>query len=287
MTGDAEREDGNGPGPSRTPRERVAERIRRLDADDEQFRNAKPDLSLQAAARHPGLRLPQILEMFAEGYADRPALGWRARQLTTDPATGRTTSQLLPRFDTVTYRELWANVRAVATAWRRDAVNPVVPGDFVTTVGFASPEYLTLDLVCGYLGLVAVPLQHNAAASRLQPIIAEVEPRVLATGAGYLDLAVEAALGNTSLQRLVVFDYRPEVDDQREQLERARAKLAAAGMAVTIETFDELIQHGRALPPEPMYTGEDDQRLAMIMYTSGSTGLPKGAMYTEHMVLRW
>ena len=69
------------------------------------------------------------------------------------------------------------------------------PGDFVATVGFASPEYLTVDLVCAYLGLVAVPLQHNAAASRLQPIIAEIEPRVLAAGADYLDLAVEAGAG--------------------------------------------------------------------------------------------
>lgn len=259
-------------------------RIDRLYADDERFRNARPDVSLREAARQPGLRLPQILETFVEGYADRPALGWRARSLTADPATGRTTARLLPRFDTITYRELWANVRAIAGAWRHDAENPVAPGDFVATVGFASADYLTLDLVCGYLGLVAVPLQHNAAASRLRPIIAEAEPRVLAAGAGYLDLAVEAALGSTSLRRLVVFDYEPRVDDQRENLERARAKLAAAGVAVTIETIDGVIERGRALPPEPMYTGDTDQRLAMIMYTSGSTGLPKGAMYTERMV---
>jgi fatty acid CoA ligase FadD9 len=287
MTGDAERKIGTLPGLGATPQERVAQRIRQLLADDEQFRNAKPDLSLQTAARQPGLRLPQILETFVKGYADRPALGWRARTLTTDPVTGRTTTQLLPRFDTISYRDLWDNVRAVATAWRRDEVNPVAPGDFVATLGFASPEYLTVDLVSGYLGLVTVPLQHTAAPSRLQPIIAEVEPRILVTGAGYLDLAVEAALGTASLRRLVVFDYQPEVDDQREDLERARAKLAAAGMTVIIETLDELIERGRALPAEPIYTGEDDQRLAMIMYTSGSTGLPKGAMYTERMISRW
>lgn len=271
------------------PRTRVADRIQRLEATDDQYRDAKPDPALQAAAREPGLRLPQILQMFADGYADRPALGWRARELVTDAATGRTSSRLLHRFDTLSYRQLWDNVRAVAAAWRRDEIIPVAPGDVVATLGFASPEYLTLDLVTGYLGLVAVPLQHNATASRLQPIIAEVEPQVLATGAGFLDLAVDAVLGATSatsLRRLVVFDYQPEIDDQRENLERARTKLTAAGMAVRIETFDGLVERGRALPPEPVYTGETDERLAMIMYTSGSTGLPKGAMYTERMVAK-
>lgn len=283
MTGDVKRTKVSSRGPAR---ERVAARIRELAATDEQFRNAQPDLSLQQAARQPGLRLPQILELFVEGYADRPAVGWRAKTLSTDPATGRTTTRLLPRFDTMTYRELWADVRAIAAAWRHDAANPVSPGDFVATVGFASAEYLTLDLVCGYLGLVAVPLQHNTTPSRLRPIVDEVEPSILAAGVGYLDLAVEAASGSSSLRRLVVFDYQPEVDEQREALQRAQATLAAAGAAVTIETLDEIIERGRALPPEPMYTGDTDQRLAMIMYTSGSTGLPKGAMYTEQMLAK-
>lgn len=286
MTGDAEHEESTVAGASGPARERAAGRIRRLDAEDEQFRSAKPDASLQRSARRPGLRLTEILQTFVDGYGDRPVLGWRARSLVTDPESGRTTAQLLPRFETISYRDLWANVGAIATAWRHDRANPVTPGDFVATVGFASAEYLTLDLVCGYLGLVAVPLQHNATASRLQPIVAEVEPRVLAAGAGYLDLAVEAALGSASLRRLVVFDYSPQIDDHREALARARAKLSAAGMPVTIETFDELIDRGRVLPSEPAYAGDTDERLAMIMYTSGSTGLPKGAMYTERMLCK-
>ncbi|WP_225323412.1 carboxylic acid reductase [Mycobacterium marseillense] len=286
MSGDAKRTKVSSRGPISPARERVADRIRELTATDEQFRNAEPDLPLQQAARQPGLRLPQILELFVEGYAERPALGWRARTLSTDPATGRATTRLLPRFDTMTYRELWSNVRAIAGAWRHDAENPVSPGDFVATVGFASPEYLTLDLVCGYLGLVAVPLQHNSTAARLRPIVDEVEPSILAAGVGYLDLAVDAASGSPSLRRLVVFDYQPEVDEQREAVQRAQAKLAAAGAAVRIETLDDTIERGRALPPEPMYTGDTDERLAMIMYTSGSTGLPKGAMYTERMLCK-
>lgn len=75
MTTDAKRDNGTSASATTTPRERVAERIRRVAATDEQYQNARPDLALQAAARRPGLRLPQILEMFVEGYGDRPALG--------------------------------------------------------------------------------------------------------------------------------------------------------------------------------------------------------------------
>lgn len=286
MTGVARRENDDPVGPMSPHRALIETRLSALRAGDSQFRAAQPDPEVRRAAREPGQRLPEILQTFVDNYADRPALGWRARTLVTDPATGRTDAQLLPRFDTMTYRELWDDVRAIAAAWRHDAIDPVTPGDFVATVGFASAEYLTLDLVCGYLGLVAVPLQHNASAARLAPIVAEVEPRVLAASAGYLDLAVDAALGTASVRRLVVFDYQPEIDDHREALERAAAKLSAAGMAVTIETLGEVIGRGRLLPTEPMYTGDSDERLAMIMYTSGSTGLPKGAMYTERTLCK-
>ena len=282
MTADAGGENSTSPVPGGGLEKRTAQ----LCADDEQIRAAMPKPDVVEAARRPGLRLPQVLQTYVEGYADRPALGWRALTLTTDPTTGRTTSQLLSRFETITYRDLWANVRAAATAWRLDPDHPVAPGDFVATVGFASPDYLTIDLVCGYLGLVAVPLQHNGPVSRLRPIVDEVEPRVLAVSAAYLDLAIESALGSQSVRRIVVFDYRPEVDDQRESFERARARLEGASVPAIVETFGDVIARGRSLPPEPMYTDGDDQRLAMILYTSGSTGLPKGAMYTEDMVSR-
>jgi fatty acid CoA ligase FadD9 len=286
MTGDALYENGTSPAPGGSLEKHVAAHLAELYADDEQIRAAMPKPDVVEAARRPGLRLPQVLQTYVEGYADRPALGWRARTLTTDPTTGRTTSQVLPRFETITYRDLWANVRAAAAAWRHDPDHPVAPGDFVATVGFASPDYLTIDLVAGYLGLVAVPLQHNAPVSRLRPIIDEVEPRILAVSATYLDLAIESALGSQSVRRVVVFDYQPEVDDQRDGLQRARARLESAGMPAFVETLGEVIDRGRSLPPEPIYIDGDDQRLAMIMYTSGSTGLPKGAMYTENMVSR-
>lgn len=267
-----------------SPQAAALDRTAALLAKDAQIQRAAPKPDVVTAARAPGLRLSEVLATFVDGYGDRPAIGSRARSVVTDPGTGRRVALLRPEFDTTSYRDLWSDVTAVANAWSQASDAPVQAGDFVATIGFASGDYLTVDLVCGYLGLVAVPLQHNAPVSRLQPILAETEPVVLAVSAAYLDLAVEAALGSSSLRRLVVFDYSADVDDDRDRLEAATARLAAEGMDVVVETLDAAAERGRALPDTPPYTGADPDRLAMILYTSGSTGAPKGAMWTEKMV---
>ena len=264
---------------------RLARRVAELYESDPQFRAAAPLPEVIEAACTPDLRLTQIFETIVEGYADRPALGQRARESVTD-ATGRTSLQLLPRFETISYREVWDRVRAIASAWRHEPAHPVTVGDLVATVGFSSADYLVVDMVCAYLGLVTVPLQHNASVSRLRPIIEECEPTIVTVSADYLDLAAESVLTSPSLRQLMVFDYRPGADEQRENFESARARLQEAGAQVVVTTVDEVVERGSQLPAGPAYTEGSDERLAMIMYTSGSTGAPKGAMYTERTVAK-
>src|ERR1700754_3589319 len=131
--------------------ERVGRRVAELYDNDAQFRAAAPVPEVIEAACTPGLRLTQVLETIVEGYADRPALGQRARELVTDAATGRTSVRLLPQFITISYREFWGRVRAIASAWRHDLARPARVGDVVVTAGFASADYLVADMVCAYL----------------------------------------------------------------------------------------------------------------------------------------
>ncbi|MER6499328.1 carboxylic acid reductase [Streptomyces sp. NPDC001455] len=238
---------------------------------------AEPLETIAAAAHDPDKGLAEVMAIIMEGYGDRPALGERARQ----PGTAR----LLPRFDTISYRELWARVRAVAGTWYHDTRHPLSAGDRICTLGFTSTDYATLDLACIHGGVVAVPLQSSAPLSQLMPIIAETEPRVLAASTERLGIAVEAVLEGTSVERLIVFDHHPEAADHRDALEAARRRLAEAGSPVAVDTLAALIATGTVLPPAPLFTADPgDDPLALLIYTSGSTGTPKGAMYTQRLV---
>ncbi|TQM26283.1 carboxylic acid reductase [Nocardia bhagyanarayanae] len=258
---------------------RQTERIARLYAEHRQIRDAKPSAEISAAIRQPGMRLPRIVETLMTGYADRPALGQRSVELTTEPRTGRRTTRLLPTFDTITYGEVWARVGAVAADWHDEIA--LRAGDFVAVLGFTSTEYTILDLACVHVGAVAVPLQASAPVAQLRPILAETAPRVLATSLDLLDHAVDCVLDGHVPDRLIVFDYHPGADDQRDALAAARRRLAA--VPIVIDTLGDVVDRGRGLPPAPLHEPDDDP-LSLLIYTSGSTGTPKGAMYTGSLV---
>ncbi|MFG1935176.1 AMP-binding protein, partial [Mycobacterium sp. NPDC048908] len=262
-----------------TQEERLERRISDLYATDQQFADARPSESVAHAIEVADVRLPQIVRTVLDGYADRPALGQRAVEFVTDPSTGRTSASLLPRFETITYRELSDRVDAVATALTHSFVQP---GDRVAILGFTSVDYTTLDMALLRLGAVSVPLQTSAPVAQLRPIAAETEPVAIASSVDFLDDAVEVMLTGHLPERLVVFDYHAEDDDHREALEAATARLAQS--PVVIETLTDVIARGSAVTVPPPFDSGDDSNLALLIYTSGSTGTPKGAMYLASAV---
>ncbi|MEZ0353823.1 carboxylic acid reductase [Mycobacterium sp. pR1184] len=257
-----------------TREERLERRIEALTANDPQFAAAKPDPAVAEALEKSELRLPQVIQTVLDGYADRPALGQRVVEFVKDPKTGRTSAELLPRFETITYRQLSDRVAALGRALSADSVRV---GDRVAVLGFNSVDFTTIDVALAQIGAVSVPLQTSAAIAQLKPIVTETEPAVFASSVDQLSDAVELILsGDHRPAKLVVFDYHPEVDDQRESVQSAATRLTDA--AVTVEPLGELLERGAALPATPAADVEDDA-LALLIYTSGSTGAPKGAMY--------
>ncbi|BDE13575.1 MULTISPECIES: carboxylic acid reductase [Mycobacterium] len=263
-----------------TNEERIARRAEELIANDPQFAAAQPDPAVAAALEQPGKRLPQVLQTVLTGYADRPALGQRAVEFVTSQATGRTELALLPHFDTITYRELGERIDAVGRALTADSVQI---GDRVCVLGFTSVDYTTIDMALGSIGAVSVPLQTSASIAGLQPIVAETEPILMAASVNQLSDAVALISAGFAPAKLVVFDYHPEVDDQREAVANAADALAATN--VVVESLAELIERGRTLPANPLAEVAEDA-LALLIYTSGSTGAPKGAMYPQYNVAK-
>ena len=261
--------------------EREARRQRRFEkliSTDAELIAARPDPAIAAALDAPALLLADVVRSVMNGYADRPALGQRAVQYVAD-ANGRTVTELQPHFDTLTYRETWSRVRAIADGL---ADNPVRPGDRVATLGFTSADYASVDMALSLTGAVAVPLQTSAPLTQLHPILVETEPVAILSSVDHLVDAVELALTAHTPKRLVVFDYHPQVDDEREAVDAAAARLA--DRHVTVDTLDDVIKAAGAHTDGPEIPRGADDDLRLLIYTSGSTGTPKGAMYTDRLM---
>ena len=257
---------------------RLQRRFDKLTSGDAQLIAVRPDPAVTAALDGPGVLVTDVIRTVMAGYADRPALGQRAVEFVTD-ASGRTVAELQPRFDTLTYRETWARVKALADAL---AGNPAQPGDRIATLGFTSADYAIVDMAVSLTGAVAVPLQTSAPVQQLHPILLETEPVAILSSVDHLADAVELALTAYAPKRLVVFDYHPQIDDHREAFAAAAVRLS--DLNVSVEALNDVIKQGARHTdgPESPRGASDDLRL--LIYTSGSTGTPKGAMYTDRLM---
>jgi fatty-acyl-CoA synthase len=130
-------------------------------------------------------------------------------------------------------------------------------GDHVAILGRNSVEYLELGHASAKIGAVFGTVNWRLAPKEISFIVTDGDSRVLVIEAGFQD-TVASVLDDLAGVTLVVFDG-----------------------AVTLPgalSYEELV--GAASDAEPaVEVGSSDE--ALIMYTSGTTGLPKGAVLTH------
>ena len=154
--------------------------------------------------------------------------------------------------DVVTYGGMLERSAILAAGFRDRGVGG---GDVVGLLGYNSIEFLVTVFAANYLGAIAMPLNWRLAAPELRFILDHSGARVLVCDGELIDLANEATSGLSDLVRLGMSGASP---DGWEPL--------------------PTVSGGSGPPDRAPAHGDDVHRL---MYTSGTTGRPKGVMITN------
>src|SRR5581483_9171546 len=181
----------------------------------------------------PNVPLTPFVLAAAEARGDHPAL--------IDGATGRALS----------YRQLREHVRRAALGLRRRGFGK---GDVFAIYSPNLPEYPVLFLAVAAVGGINTTINPLATASELAQQLTDSGAVFLATVAGVLEKAREAA-ARSGVREIFVFD----------QAEGATP-------------FDALLAEDGPWPEVEIDPAED---LAVLPYSSGTTGFPKGVMLTH------
>jgi O-succinylbenzoate-CoA ligase len=160
--------------------------------------------------------------------------------------------------DVVTYQEMvdWAATLAGGLQARG-----VASGDVVALLSYNSTEFLATIFAANHVGAIAMPINWRLAGAELRYILEHSEARLLVCDDALLELA------NVATNEMT-----------RDLVRVAVSTDSRAGW----ERFADLADES-ARPSRVHVEGDDVHRL---MYTSGTTGRPKGVMIT-HANLAW
>lgn len=181
-------------------------------------------------------------------------LGERARL-----SPGKTALVFVPTGERLSYAELDARATACAVLWR-ETWN-LEKGDRVAILAENSIEFIVAFFAAGKSGVVLVPLSTRGTVYELAPILQDSAPRALLYGQSREELAAELAEA-VGIKRAV-----PLTGDGVHDGDGLR----------------QLIEGHRDRPFAPVPKDPDD--LYCLLYTSGTTGRPKGVMIPHRMVI--
>ena len=153
-----------------------------------------------------------------------------------------------------TYKEFDKRVGQVA-AWLRDDVG-VTKGDRVAVLSFNNPEFLEVQFACMRLGSVFVPVNFRLAVPELEYIVKDCAPKVLISEA-------ELAETGTKVAELCELSHHVITNSDGSDCSYEQA---VRGRTPVTDIVDSTLED-----------------LWCIMYTSGTTGRPKGCMITYMM----
>lgn len=176
-------------------------------------------------------------------------------------------------WNAITWEQYEARVAAVAAGLEAAGVGP---GDRVAVHVGNRPEWVVADMAVQGLGAVTVGIYPTSPAAEVQYLLSHSSAKVLVVeDEDAFDKAWEVRADCPGLKQIVVIDPRGirELDDP------------------LVTTFEAVEAVGRDAGPDARTAYRaaverlDPQAPAIIVYTSGTTGAPKGAMLSHRNLL--
>ena len=268
---------------------KYSDRVLALTQTDAELARQRPIRPVFDALRTSQQPLANRLDALFEAYGERPALGERRYVVDGESKTDQPVRRYDRAFATISYHELRRRVRCVAQAWYAEPEHRVAPDDFVCIMGFTGIDFVTLDTACIYAQAVTVPIQAAYGFQTLKGMLEIIEPVTLATAVADLEMAMRLLEAIPSLRSLIVFDFDEAVALEREAVNDMKRRLAATATSVSMTTLATLASSADSSHWRPLPAHRDGaDRLAAIIHSSGSTGVPKGAMLTERaLAAQW
>lgn len=163
----------------------------------------------------------------------------------------------------LSWAELWTSIQNTAKAL---LANGIEPGDRVAIMSRNTPEWSITDYALQLVRAVSVPLFSSTSVAQAKYMVQETECKLFMAGEQeQYDVAKQLINDIPSLKKIVVFDSAVKLDAE-----------------IPTETFDSFMGNGAAgswdEQLKKLESEADDKDLCTIIYTSGTSGEPKGVM---------